>query len=83
MRPLPCLLVVLASQPLMAQKPADAVALSRRIEYLNPVWSPDGRTLLFESNLSGPYSVYAINSDGTGLRRVTTDTSENTAELVA
>ena len=71
------LLLLLASQPLLAQKPADAVILSRRIEYWNPAWSPDGKTLLFESTLSGKSSIYIISSDGTGLRHVTADTSES------
>ena len=71
------LLLLLASQSLMAQKPADAVVLSRRIEYWNPAWSPDGKKLLFESTLNGQSSVYIINTDGTGLRHVTADTSES------
>jgi WD40 repeat protein len=73
-----CLLVLLAARSLCAQPSADAVALSRRIEYWNPAWSPDGRTLVFESNLEGKYTLFLINSDGTGLRRLTTDSAENT-----
>jgi WD40 repeat protein len=60
---------------LFAQAPG--TALSRRIEYWNPAWSPDGRTILFESTLHGTSSVFVINRDGTGLRRITTDTSAN------
>jgi dipeptidyl aminopeptidase/acylaminoacyl peptidase len=76
MRHLSFLMILLASQTLTAQKP-DAVILSRRIEYWNPAWSPDGRRLLFESTVDGKSSVYIINSDGTGFRRVTADTSES------
>ena len=40
-----------------------------------PCWHPDGRTIVFTSNLDGrhpgAYSLYAINVDGTGLRRLT------------
>ena len=60
---------------LLAQTPG--TALSRRIEYWNPVWSPDGRTILFESTLHGKSSVFVINRDGTGLRRLTIDSSAN------
>jgi len=73
-----CLLVLLVAHAVSGQQPTEAVALSRRIEYWNPAWAPDGRTLVFESNLEGKYSLFLINSDGTGLRRLTSDSSENT-----
>jgi dipeptidyl aminopeptidase/acylaminoacyl peptidase len=49
----------------------DAPALSQRIAIYNPQWSPDGRTILFESNIDGAFGVYTIARDGTGLRRLT------------
>jgi hypothetical protein len=73
-----CLLVFLAARALCAQQSTEAVSLSRRIEYWNPAWSPDGRTLVFESNLEGKYTLFVINADGSGLRRLTSDSSENT-----
>lgn len=54
-----------------------AARLSRPIEYYNPDWSPDGRSLVFESTLSGKYSVYTIAADGSNLTRLTADTSNN------
>jgi dipeptidyl aminopeptidase/acylaminoacyl peptidase len=51
--------------------------ISKPIEFWNPDWSPDGRSVVFESTLSGKYSIYVINGDGTGLRRLTADTSNN------
>jgi len=41
------------------------------IYYFNPDWSPDGRTLVFESTKDGKSAIYTINIDGTGVRRLT------------
>ena len=37
----------------------------------NPAWSPDGRTIAFDRQDDGYNWVYAVNADGTGLRRLT------------
>ena len=47
-----------------------------------PYFSPDGRTLVFQATPSpsgGQYDIYTINTDGSGLRRLTTSavTDEN------
>src|SRR5215203_3904623 len=39
---------------------------------INPSWSPDGRQLVFESARHGNTTLYIINADGTGERRLTT-----------
>ena len=40
-----------------------------------PSWHPDGRRLIFASNLGDPkgrdFDIYMINLDGTGLERIT------------
>ena len=36
-----------------------------------PAWSPDGAQLTFTSNRDGQPELYAINADGSGLRRLT------------
>jgi Tol biopolymer transport system component len=36
-----------------------------------PRWSPDGSTLLFYTNRTGSYEIWAIHPDGSGLRQVT------------
>lgn len=51
----------------------------RRLPFYSPVstmtampnFTPDGRTILFASSISGHSQVYAAGLDGTGLRRVT------------
>jgi len=39
----------------------------------NPVWSPDGARIAFDSNVPGKLDqdIYVINADGTGLTRLT------------
>ena len=37
-----------------------------------PVWSPDGRRVMFDSNSDGSYDIFAMNSDGSDLTRLTT-----------
>ena len=59
---------------LALQSPAQ---LTRHIEFYNPDWSPDGKTLLFESTLDGKFAIYAIKVDGSGLVRLTSDTANN------
>ena len=38
---------------------------------LNPRWSPDGRTIVFERHLAGEADLYSIRPDGSNLRRLT------------
>jgi serine/threonine protein kinase len=36
-----------------------------------PLWSPDGKTIYFFSNRSGPSRIWSIRPDGSGLTRIT------------
>lgn len=58
----------------MLQSPAQ---LTRQIEFYNPAWSLDSRTVLFESTLDGKFAIYTIKVDGSGLQRLTVDTANN------
>jgi TolB protein len=40
---------------------------------MRPAWSPDGRRIAFTSARDGNHEVYVVNSDGTGLERLTTN----------
>ena len=41
------------------------------------VWSPDGRRIVFVSNRDGDSAIYAINTDGSGLTRLTNHPAED------
>jgi Tol biopolymer transport system component len=38
-----------------------------------PIWSPDGKRIVFFSNRDGADDIYTMNPDGTGVTRLTTD----------
>jgi TolB protein len=45
---------------------------------LDPVWSPDGSTLVFMSTRDGDHEIYSVGADGSGLARLTTDAATDT-----
>jgi Tol biopolymer transport system component len=47
------------------------------IDYYNPQWSPDGRTLVFESTRDGKFAVYTVAPDGGALTKVTSSEYNN------
>lgn len=49
---------------LMDQKPDSGVYIGQ------PSWSPDGKYILFSSNLKGRYHTYVIHPDGSGLTQL-------------
>jgi hypothetical protein len=46
-------------------------SLARIPNGADAVWSPDGQTIVFDSNRSGRRQVYIANADGSGVRQVT------------
>jgi Tol biopolymer transport system component len=47
------------------------------VSILNLAWSPDGRHLAFEANPAGKFAIYAIASDGSVLRQLTSGTADD------
>jgi len=44
---------------------------------VRPAWSPDGKSIAFQSNRDGPYHIYVMNSDGTNLRQLTSGDNDD------
>ena len=40
----------------------------------DPVWSPDGKSIVFTSERNGSADLFRVNSDGTGLTQLTSGT---------
>jgi len=43
----------------------------------DPTWDPTGTKIAFETNRNGNFDVYVINADGSGQRRLTTDSAND------
>ncbi|HET6372703.1 MAG TPA: protein kinase [Candidatus Polarisedimenticolia bacterium] len=43
----------------------------------NPVWSPDGKTIVFSMNKKGPYDLFEKRSDGTGSEELVWESGAN------
>lgn len=50
---------------------AAGVAQDRTVRYYNPDWSPDGRTIVFESDREGELALYLVAADGGAVTRLT------------
>jgi Tol biopolymer transport system component len=51
----------------------DAQEKPKPAMYHNPTWSPDSRTIAFESTRDGGYAVFTVGFDGSNLRKLTRD----------
>ncbi len=44
---------------------------------VHPVWSPDGKKLIFESDVAGNWDIWMVNRDGTGLKQISRQPSND------
>jgi Tol biopolymer transport system component len=44
---------------------------------VRPAWSPDGKSIAFQSNRDGPYHIYVMNTDGSNLRQLTSGENDD------
>lgn len=44
---------------------------------VRPAWSPDGKSIAFQSNRDGPYHIYVMNADGSNLRQLTSGDNDD------
>ncbi len=58
----------------------DGSNMKRIVEHgLSPSWSPDDKQMAFASNRDGKFQIYAMNSYGTNVRRLTNNKAEESA----
>jgi Tol biopolymer transport system component len=58
----------------------DGSNLKRLAEHgLSPTWSPDDRQIAFASNRDTKFQIYAMNSDGSNVRRLTSNKAEDSS----
>jgi Tol biopolymer transport system component/DNA-binding winged helix-turn-helix (wHTH) protein len=58
---------------------SEKLLVSRRLHDVSPNYSPDGRKIAFISSSDGNYEIYVMNSDGTGMFRLTHTKAEEVA----
>jgi TolB protein len=62
------------------ETPGDETRLTfRKRRDGNPSFSPDGRRIAFSSTTDGNAEIYVMNSDGSGLLRITRHTAEDSS----
>jgi TolB protein len=62
----------------------DGSNLTRLAEHgLSPSWSPDNRQIVLASNRDGKLQIYAMQADGSNLRRLTNNKAKDSAPAAA
>jgi Tol biopolymer transport system component len=58
----------------------DGSNMKKIVEHgMSASWSPDDRQMVFASNRDGKFQIYAMNADGTNVRRLTNNRAEESA----
>ena len=65
------ILLVTAHASAIAAGPPIRQLTSSTATNVRPAWSPDGKSIAFQSNRDGPYHIYVMNTDGSNLRQIT------------
>ena len=55
----------------------DGTDLTQLVQGVNPVWSPDGSTIAYSSNISGSWGIWTVNRDGASSTQLTTTPGKN------
>lgn len=66
-----------AAKPTARKENLTRVLWMEDIENAYPRWSRDGQRILFQSNRSGQWQLYLMNTDGSALRQLTDHNSNN------
>jgi len=67
---LACCVVLLAGFAATATTPIRQLTNTSAANF-RPAWSPDGKTIAFQSNRDGPYHLYVMDADGGNVRQLT------------
>jgi len=66
--------------PAIWEMDPDGSNQKRLVEHgMSPSWSPDDRQIAYASNRDGKFQIYAMNSDGTNVRRLTNNKAEESS----
>lgn len=61
----------------LAAPGSERIVVSRRYHDANPTYSPDGKRIAFASQSDGNHEIYIVNTDGTGLVRLTRNAGDD------
>ncbi len=54
--------------------PGDFIENPRAVQHVSPAWSPDGKSIVYLSDLDGDWALYVMNADGSNQRKLPINT---------